>query len=82
MISWQDYTQAIDVWAVGCIFAEMILGKPLFQGYDECSQIDIITKILGSEAEKEIHELMSSDDNKIDFNDYKNSPKSFQTFEE
>lgn len=32
MTSWTEYTTAIDVWATGCIFAEMLLGKPLFPG--------------------------------------------------
>ena len=35
MTSWTEYTTAIDVWAVGCIFAEMLTGKPLFPGQDE-----------------------------------------------
>ena len=35
MVSWKEYTTAIDVWAAGCIFAEMLLGKPLFPGFDE-----------------------------------------------
>ena len=28
----KEYTMAIDVWAVGCIFAEMLTAKPLFPG--------------------------------------------------
>jgi len=35
MTSWTEYTTAIDVWATACIFAEMLLGKPLFPGQDE-----------------------------------------------
>jgi serine/threonine protein kinase len=35
MTSWTEYTTAIDVWATGCIFAEMLLGKPVFPGQDE-----------------------------------------------
>lgn len=35
MTSWREYTAAIDVWAAGCIFAEMLLGQPLFPGRDE-----------------------------------------------
>ena len=46
----KDYGPGIDVWAVGCIFGEMLIGKALFQGYDEISQIDIIVKVLGDEA--------------------------------
>lgn len=26
----REYSTPIDVWAVGCIFGEMLLGKPLF----------------------------------------------------
>uniref|UniRef100_A0A6N2NBB5 Protein kinase domain-containing protein n=1 Tax=Salix viminalis TaxID=40686 RepID=A0A6N2NBB5_SALVM len=28
----KHYTSAIDMWAVGCIFAELLTLKPLFQG--------------------------------------------------
>ena len=28
----QNYTTAIDIWSVGCIFAEMVSAKPLFAG--------------------------------------------------
>ena len=27
----------IDMWSVGCILAELYLGKPLFYGSDDCS---------------------------------------------
>jgi serine/threonine protein kinase len=27
-----DYTTSIDIWSMGCVFAEMFLGKPLFPG--------------------------------------------------
>lgn len=27
-----DYTTAIDVWSIGCVLAEMLLGQPLFPG--------------------------------------------------
>jgi cyclin-dependent kinase 8/11 len=31
----KHYTRAVDVWAAGCIFAELCTLKPLFQG-QEC----------------------------------------------
>ena len=34
----QSYTTAIDVWAVGCIFAEMLGRKALFPGRDYLHQ--------------------------------------------
>jgi mitogen-activated protein kinase 1/3 len=40
MLTFKEYTKAIDVWSVGCILAEMLSGKPLFPGKDcECSGI-------------------------------------------
>jgi mitogen-activated protein kinase 15 len=36
------YTQGIDMWSLGCILAEMFLGKPLFQGTSTINQIDLI----------------------------------------
>ena len=35
----KDYSTAVDVWSVGCIFAEMIEGKPLFMGLCEIDQL-------------------------------------------
>jgi serine/threonine protein kinase len=34
MLTWQKYDVAVDIWSVGCIFAEMLEGKPLFPGKD------------------------------------------------
>jgi p38 MAP kinase len=34
MLTWQRYDAAIDNWSVGCIFAEMLEGRPLFPGRD------------------------------------------------
>ena len=48
MTSWTEYTTAIDVWATGCIFAEMLLGKPLFPGQDEAQQIELILARMGA----------------------------------
>ena len=54
----KHYTNAIDMWAIGCIFAELITSKPLFQGQEkerkgddrnpfQADQIDKIFRILG-----------------------------------
>lgn len=32
LLSPNNYTKAIDMWAAGCIFAEMLTGKTLFAG--------------------------------------------------
>ncbi|CAA7024968.1 unnamed protein product [Microthlaspi erraticum] len=42
------YTPAIDIWSIGCIFAEVLLGKPLFPGKSVVHQLDLITDLLGT----------------------------------
>eukprot|EP00999_Lentomonas_sp_LEN2_P002121 NODE_334_length_1615_cov_121.293011_g302_i0.p1 GENE.NODE_334_length_1615_cov_121.293011_g302_i0~~NODE_334_length_1615_cov_121.293011_g302_i0.p1 ORF type:complete len:415 (-),score=89.35 NODE_334_length_1615_cov_121.293011_g302_i0:254-1498(-) len=37
-----NYNGAIDIWAVGCIFAEMLIGKPLFCGESSIEQLKLI----------------------------------------
>lgn len=46
------YSTPIDIWAVGCIFAELILMQPLFQGKGELDQISQIAELLGAPSEK------------------------------
>jgi len=43
-----DYSQSIDVWSVGCILAELILGQPLFPGDSGVDQLVEIIKVLGT----------------------------------
>ncbi|PIN21350.1 Mitogen-activated protein kinase [Handroanthus impetiginosus] len=42
------YTAAIDMWSIGCIFAEVLMGKPLFPGKNVVHQLDLITDLLGT----------------------------------
>lgn len=42
------YTSAIDMWAVGCIFAEFLKHEPLFPGSTEIEQLNMICALLGS----------------------------------
>ncbi|CAG9324555.1 DYRK1A_2 [Blepharisma stoltei] len=43
----QTYGASIDVWSVGCILAELHIGRPLFCGRTEIDQMAKITEILG-----------------------------------
>lgn len=43
-----DYDFAVDIWSVGCIFGELLLGEPLFQGKTELDQLDKIFSLLGA----------------------------------
>lgn len=34
-----DYSSAIDTWSHGCVFAELLLGQPLFPGESNVDQV-------------------------------------------
>ena len=44
----RTYSTPVDVWSVGCIFAEMSNGQPFFNGSSEADQLHKIFKTLGS----------------------------------
>lgn len=48
----QEYWTPIDIWSVGCVFAELLTMKPLFNGQTEISQINKIFKELGTPSDK------------------------------
>lgn len=43
-----QYTSAIDMWSVGCIFAELLNKKAILNGRDELEQLKLIFKLCGS----------------------------------
>nr|XP_021491865.1 cyclin-dependent kinase 3 [Meriones unguiculatus] len=45
------YSTAVDIWSVGCIFAEMVTGKALFPGDSEIDQLFRIFRTLGTPSE-------------------------------
>lgn len=51
ILSTGTYTETIDMWSVGCIFAEIILMEALFKGKTELEQLDLIFKCLGVPSE-------------------------------
>ncbi|GJJ08440.1 hypothetical protein Clacol_002656 [Clathrus columnatus] len=46
MLSFANYTTAIDVWSVGCILAELLGGRPIFKGREPYSYVDQLNQIL------------------------------------
>ena len=46
-----DYSTPIDIWSIGCIFAEMVTKRPLFAGDSELDQLYRIFRILGTPNE-------------------------------
>ncbi|GJW93860.1 probable serine/threonine-protein kinase [Tanacetum coccineum] len=43
-----DYEASVDLWSIGCVFAELLRGVPLLQGRTEVEQIHKIFKLCGS----------------------------------
>lgn len=48
------YTSAIDMWSVGCILAELLQRKPMFQGAHYIQQIENILRTLGHPTAEEL----------------------------
>ncbi|KAF8930162.1 hypothetical protein BGZ58_008431 [Dissophora ornata] len=46
------YTSAIDIWSAGVLFAEMYLGKKLFEADSDIGQVCAIVKVLGTPTEE------------------------------
>ena len=48
------YSKAMDIWSIGCIFAELMARCPLFRGENYLDQIKKINDILGSPSENDM----------------------------
>lgn len=60
------YNMSIDIWAMGCVFAEILLTKPLFMGKSNSDQLYRIFKIMGFPS-KEILKTLNPD---LDLNNH------------
>ncbi|KAA3679826.1 cell division cycle 2-like [Paragonimus westermani] len=52
LLGTKQYTCPIDLWSVGCIFAEFLLQRPLFPGKGEVDELNIIFRDLGTPTER------------------------------
>lgn len=55
-----DYSTAIDIWSVGCVMAELLLGQPLFPGESGVDQLVEIIKVLGTPTREQIQSMNSN----------------------
>lgn len=49
----QNYKESVDIYALGCIMAEMYLGRPLFPGTSEADQLTRIVTVMGTPSNTE-----------------------------
>jgi len=63
----RKYSTPVDVWSIGCIFAEMANGRPLFAGTSENDQLDRIFRLLGTPNTDVYPQINDLPDYKPDF---------------
>ncbi|KAI8376457.1 kinase-like domain-containing protein [Radiomyces spectabilis] len=47
LFGYRVYTPATDIWSLGAIYGQLLLGKPIFDGETDLEQIGKIIKVLG-----------------------------------
>lgn len=70
----RKYSTPVDIWSVGCIFAEMVNGRPLFPGSTDSDQLQKIFKILGTPSQETWPAITELPDWKPDFTKHKRQP--------
>lgn len=55
-----NYTFSVDMWAAGCILAELVSGKPLFPGNSTMDQLERIISYTGPPRKSDIDSMKSS----------------------
>ncbi|OWB65788.1 hypothetical protein B5S30_g1119 [[Candida] boidinii] len=59
MLDLSRYSQAIDLWSVGCIIGEILLGEPLLPGDSYKSQLLLIFELIGSPSPVDLQFIKS-----------------------
>ncbi|KAI9218296.1 cyclin-dependent kinase 20-like protein [Blastocladiella britannica] len=71
----RHYSNAVDLWAIGCIFAELLNGLPLFPGQNDIDQLYVVLSTLGTPTDEEWPDRTSLPDyHKIHFPDFAKKP--------
>ncbi|NXH04850.1 MK15 kinase, partial [Loxia leucoptera] len=59
LLASRRYTKGVDMWSIGCILGEMLLGKPLFPGTSTMNQIEQILRVIPAPSPEDILDLQS-----------------------
>ena len=51
------YTNAVDMWSVGCILAELLGRRPLFPGKNFVHQLQLIFDVIGAPDDREVKKV-------------------------
>ena len=55
----QKYSKAVDMWSIGCILGEIIVGKAIFPGTSTINQIEKVLELTGKPSIKDVEALES-----------------------
>ncbi|ORC85553.1 putative protein kinase, putative,mitogen-activated protein kinase [Trypanosoma theileri] len=61
LVKSSTYTTAMDMWAVGCIIAELLTASPLFMGNSTLHQLSLIVSALGEPTAEDVDGLQSEE---------------------
>ncbi|KAM0671780.1 cyclin-dependent protein kinase [Ordospora colligata] len=53
----ESYDESVDMWSVGCIVGEMMVGEPIMPGEGEIDQLRRVFELLGYPDDKDLHGL-------------------------
>jgi cyclin-dependent kinase len=70
----RKYSTPVDIWSIGCIFAEMVNGQALLPGSNDMDQLQRIFKVLGTPTEQSWKGVTELPDWKPDFKQYEAQP--------
>uniref|UniRef100_A0A8C8AA50 Mitogen-activated protein kinase 15 n=1 Tax=Otus sunia TaxID=257818 RepID=A0A8C8AA50_9STRI len=59
LLSSQSYTKGVDMWSIGCILGELLLGKPLFPGTSTMNQMEQILRVIPAPSPEDILAVQS-----------------------
>jgi len=59
LLTWKEYTRAMDMWAIGCILAELLKRRPLLTGKNYLHQVSLIFRLVGSPTAEEIEQIQN-----------------------
>ncbi|CAF1442852.1 unnamed protein product [Rotaria magnacalcarata] len=59
LLASSKYTKGVDMWSLGCILGEMLLGKPLFQGTSTFNQLERILQHIPKPSLADIESISS-----------------------
>ncbi|KAI0230482.1 Mitogen-activated protein kinase 14A [Lamellibrachia satsuma] len=61
MLNWMHYNKTVDIWAVGCIMAELILRVPIFPADNHIDQLTRIMSLVGTPSEALLAKITSDE---------------------